>query len=277
MSIGEVLRVRAAMKPIATVPRALKTIDVSTGEPAKAHHQRSDVCAVPAAGVVAEAMVALVLAEAVAEKFGGDSVAETPAQHARATWTAFRRPWTRSAGSAGQRRIRRQRRPAHRADRARWPLASRPSATSSPSSWARRSWIPTSWSWKTTAPSRTFSQPAARRVPGNRGTDRGPGHRRRPAQPAPSFPSAAGRSWTPEPSSCWAAALWSTWSADAETVAERIARNTGRPLLAGDAMGRWHALFATRQPVYERLADLRYGCPPRLRCGPRTSAGRGAA
>lgn len=77
MSIGEVLRVRAAMKPIATVPRALRTIDVSTGEPAKAHHQRSDVCAVPAAGVVAEAMVALVLAEAVMEKFGGDSVAET--------------------------------------------------------------------------------------------------------------------------------------------------------------------------------------------------------
>jgi len=77
MSIGEVLRVRAAMKPIATVPRALKTIDVSTGAPARAHHQRSDVCAVPAAGVVAEAMVALVLAEAVTEKFGGDSVGET--------------------------------------------------------------------------------------------------------------------------------------------------------------------------------------------------------
>jgi chorismate synthase len=77
MSIGDVLRVRAAMKPIATVPRALKTIDISTGEAAKAHHQRSDVCAVPAAGVVAEAMVALVLAEAVTEKFGGDSVAET--------------------------------------------------------------------------------------------------------------------------------------------------------------------------------------------------------
>ncbi|WP_077487861.1 chorismate synthase [Sinomonas mesophila] len=77
MSIGDVLRVRAAMKPIATVPRALRTIDVATGEPAKAHHQRSDVCAVPAAGVVAEAMVALVLAQAVLEKFGGDSVAET--------------------------------------------------------------------------------------------------------------------------------------------------------------------------------------------------------
>ncbi|MFJ3957845.1 chorismate synthase [Arthrobacter sp. NPDC090010] len=77
MSIGTVLRVRAAMKPIATVPRALQTVDVTTGEAAKAHHQRSDVCAVPAAGVVAEAMVALVLAEAVLEKFGGDSVAET--------------------------------------------------------------------------------------------------------------------------------------------------------------------------------------------------------
>lgn len=77
MSIGDLLRVRAAMKPIATVPKALKTIDTSTGEPARAHHQRSDVCAVPAAGVVAEAMVCLVLAEAALEKFGGDSIAET--------------------------------------------------------------------------------------------------------------------------------------------------------------------------------------------------------
>jgi len=77
MSTGEVLRVRAAMKPIATVPRALRTVDVATGEEAVAHHQRSDVCAVPAAGIVAEAMVALVLADAVVEKFGGDSVGET--------------------------------------------------------------------------------------------------------------------------------------------------------------------------------------------------------
>ena len=77
MSNGEILRVRAAMKPISTVPRALSTIDVATGEAAKAHHQRSDVCAVPAAGVVAEAMVALVIANSVLEKFGGDSVAET--------------------------------------------------------------------------------------------------------------------------------------------------------------------------------------------------------
>lgn len=77
MTTGEVLRVRAAMKPISTVPRALDTIDVATGEPAKAINQRSDVCAVPAAAVVAEAMVALVLSNAVLEKFGGDSVGET--------------------------------------------------------------------------------------------------------------------------------------------------------------------------------------------------------
>ena len=76
MSNGEVLRVRAAMKPISTVPRALDTIDVQTGEPAKAISQRSDATAVPASGVVAEAMVALVLADAVTEKFGGDSVDE---------------------------------------------------------------------------------------------------------------------------------------------------------------------------------------------------------
>jgi chorismate synthase len=77
MSTGEPVRLRAAMKPISTVPRALATVDVRTGEPAKAINQRSDVTAVPAAGVVAEAMMALVLADAVLEKFGGDSVAET--------------------------------------------------------------------------------------------------------------------------------------------------------------------------------------------------------
>ncbi|MGO1410708.1 MAG: chorismate synthase [Microbacterium sp.] len=77
MSTGTALRVRAAMKPIATVPRALRTVDVATGEGSTAHHQRSDVCAVPASGVVAEAMVAIVLAETVIEKFGGDSLAET--------------------------------------------------------------------------------------------------------------------------------------------------------------------------------------------------------
>lgn len=76
MTNGQPLIVRAAMKPISTVPRALKTVDMATGQSASAIHQRSDVCAVPAAGVVAEAMVALVLARAVLAKFGGDSLAE---------------------------------------------------------------------------------------------------------------------------------------------------------------------------------------------------------
>nr|MDT0656447.1 chorismate synthase [Micromonospora sp. DSM 115978] len=76
ITTGEPLRVRAAMKPISSLNRALATIDVTTGEPATAINQRSDVCAVPAAAVVAEAMVALVLAEAATEKFGGDSVTE---------------------------------------------------------------------------------------------------------------------------------------------------------------------------------------------------------
>src|SRR6476660_8822340 len=69
MTNGEVLRVRAAMKPISTVPRALATLDVKTGEPAVAIHQRSDVCAVPAAGVVAEAMVFFFNDTATTEKF----------------------------------------------------------------------------------------------------------------------------------------------------------------------------------------------------------------
>jgi chorismate synthase len=77
MTTGEVLRVRAAMKPISTVPRALRTVDIASGEAAVAINQRSDVCAVPAAGVVAEAMVALVLAQAMLEKFGGDALTET--------------------------------------------------------------------------------------------------------------------------------------------------------------------------------------------------------
>jgi chorismate synthase len=84
MTTGEVLRVRAAMKPISTVPRALRTVDTATGEDAVAINQRSDVCAVPAAGVVAEAMVALVLADAALEKFGGDSVEET-----RRNWESY--------------------------------------------------------------------------------------------------------------------------------------------------------------------------------------------
>ncbi|KLO26140.1 chorismate synthase [Mycobacterium haemophilum] len=77
MTNGQPLRVRAAMKPISTVPRALATVDLATGEEAVAIHQRSDVCAVPAAAVVVETMVALVLARAALRKFGGDSLTET--------------------------------------------------------------------------------------------------------------------------------------------------------------------------------------------------------
>ncbi|ODQ93832.1 chorismate synthase [Mycolicibacterium holsaticum] len=79
MTNGQPLRVRAAMKPISTVPRALATVDMATGDEAVAIHQRSDVCAVPAAGVVVETMVALVLARAALQKFGGDSLTETRA------------------------------------------------------------------------------------------------------------------------------------------------------------------------------------------------------
>lgn len=77
MSNGEPIRVRAAMKPIPSIPRALRTVDVTNGESAQAINQRSDSTAVPAASVVAEAMVRLTLAKFVLEKFGGDSVAET--------------------------------------------------------------------------------------------------------------------------------------------------------------------------------------------------------
>ncbi len=74
MSTGEVLRVKAAMKPIATLMRALETVDVDTKETAAAFRERSDVCAVPAAGVVAEQMVAFVVANELVRKFGGDTV-----------------------------------------------------------------------------------------------------------------------------------------------------------------------------------------------------------
>jgi chorismate synthase len=83
MTTGQTLRLRAAMKPIATVPRSLPTVDVATGQPAAAHHQRSDISAVPAAGVVAEAVVALEVADAALAKFGGDTVAEVAAAASR--------------------------------------------------------------------------------------------------------------------------------------------------------------------------------------------------
>jgi chorismate synthase len=89
---GEPVRVRVAMKPISTVPRALATVDVRTGEPAVAIHQRSDVCAVPRAGVVLESVVGLVLADAALEKFGGDSLDETR-RNAEGYLKALRERW----------------------------------------------------------------------------------------------------------------------------------------------------------------------------------------
>jgi chorismate synthase len=77
MSTGQPIRVRAAMKPFSTVPKPLRTVDLATGEPAVAIKQRTDVCAVPAGGVVGEAVVACTLADATLEKFGGDALAET--------------------------------------------------------------------------------------------------------------------------------------------------------------------------------------------------------
>lgn len=94
MTNGEPLRVRVAMKPISTVPRALSTVDVTTGEAAVAIHQRSDVCAVPRAGVVLESMVALVLADAALEKFGGDSLAESR-RNAESYLASVREFWER--------------------------------------------------------------------------------------------------------------------------------------------------------------------------------------
>lgn len=83
MSIGGGLRVRAAMKPLSTLKKRLRTVDMRTGEPAEAFQERTDACAVPAAGVVCEAIVALVLADAVLETFGGDTVEDLKASYAR--------------------------------------------------------------------------------------------------------------------------------------------------------------------------------------------------
>jgi chorismate synthase len=83
MSIGGMLRVRAAMKPLSTLKQRLKTVDMATGEPAEAFQERTDVCAVPAAGVVCESVAALVLAGAVLDMFGGDTLGDLKSAHAR--------------------------------------------------------------------------------------------------------------------------------------------------------------------------------------------------
>lgn len=97
MTTGEPLIVRAAMKPISTLRRPLATVDLSTGAAAKAQAERSDVTAVPALGVIAEAMTALVLAGAFLEKFGGDAMADVRAAHAQYLERMTAR-WERSDG-----------------------------------------------------------------------------------------------------------------------------------------------------------------------------------
>ena len=77
MTNGQDVLVRGLLKPISTLRRPLESVDLETREPALAAYERSDVCVVPAAGVIGEAMVAIVLAQAFPEKFGGDSLGET--------------------------------------------------------------------------------------------------------------------------------------------------------------------------------------------------------
>jgi chorismate synthase len=83
MTIGGTLKLRAAMKPLSTLKQRLRTVDLTTGEPADAFQERTDVCAVPAAGVVCEAVVILVLADAIIEMFGGDTMDDLEASAAR--------------------------------------------------------------------------------------------------------------------------------------------------------------------------------------------------
>jgi chorismate synthase len=100
MTTGEPLAARVAMKPISTLMSPLPTVDLSSGEPAKAQSERSDVTAVPALGVIAEAMVALALADAMLEKFGGDSLGEMRRNY-QAYVASLGSRWTESRGGAG--------------------------------------------------------------------------------------------------------------------------------------------------------------------------------
>ena len=101
MTIGGTLRARAAMKPLSTLKRRLRSVDLSTGDPVEAFQERTDVCAVPAAGVVCEHVVALVLADAFLEMFGGDTLDDLQASVNRyRRRTASRAPRERPAGRA---------------------------------------------------------------------------------------------------------------------------------------------------------------------------------
>src|SRR6185437_3221976 len=107
MTTGEPVVVRAAMKPISTLMTPLPTVDLASGEPANAQSERSDVTAVPAMGVIAEALVALVLADAMLEKFGGDSLGEMRRNYAGyvaslgSRWVAHRESGAETGGGGG--------------------------------------------------------------------------------------------------------------------------------------------------------------------------------
>ena len=150
MTNGQALRVRAAMKPISTVPRALATVDMATGDEAVAIHQRSDVCAVPAAGVVVETMVALVLARAALEKFGGDSLAETRRNVDSYLRVRTSRPSTRARRDADDAPGVELMAPQGGAGRACPGRASPRSGGGWPRRWASRCWTPTPRSRPTT-------------------------------------------------------------------------------------------------------------------------------
>ena len=238
MSTGEVLRVRAAMKPIATVPRALGTVDTATGEAAVAHHQRSDVCAVPAAGIVAEAMVALVLADAVLEKFGGDSVAETARNHRAPTCDNLRGRGSADAVS---------------------PVVVLVGAPGGRQDHRRRGCWPRSWAWRSGTPTPTSRPPPARSIsdifvehgePHFRALESAAVARARWPATTACWPSAAARCWTPPPASCSrSTAVVLPGRRRSPRPATRVGLNRDRPLLLGNVRGTLMKLLDERRPA----------------------------
>ena len=237
MSTGEVLRVRAAMKPISTIPKALRTVDVVTGEAAPAINQRSDVCAVPAAGVVAEAMVLLVLADAMLEKFGGDTVDEVTPQPAglpRQPHRPLMAPVVRPDRIAGGRQV-------HR----------------SADGWPRLCGVPFVDTDKVIeaetgmAISDIFVDLGRGRLPSISRRTRS----RRPWRPPmASWRWAAGPSCVPRPRTRLAGHRVVWLKVSLHDAAQRVGMNQARPLLLGNVRGTLAALLEKREPVYAAVS-----------------------